>query len=240
MFAALRSYFRPSGDPAAPASGRRWHRTLRLFAFEFLVVVAGVLAAQGLQSWAAEREHRDSGKVLLSGARNNVQSLGSVIAFWAAYGPCLRAHVRRIAAVASAGGTMSQREIGRPALPGVIVTSWTGEGRNQALLVIGDREFDRLVMINASAQNVSEAQQEIAREWALLRLIDPAMGEPLAEDRSRVRQAAAAIDSRIGFLLYTKSQTERISAQLAIDMPSSATPTVQSMVDRCGLLKDWR
>ena len=59
MFAALRSYFRPSGDPAAPASRRRWHRTLRLFAFEFLVVVAGVLAAQGLQSWVAEREHRE-------------------------------------------------------------------------------------------------------------------------------------------------------------------------------------
>ena len=82
MFAALRSFFRPSGDPVGPRKGRRWDRTLRLFAFEFVVVVAGVLAAQALQSWAAERSQRASGRVLLAGARQNVQSFSGVLGFW--------------------------------------------------------------------------------------------------------------------------------------------------------------
>ena len=240
MFAALRSYFRPSGDPAGPRSRRRWDRTLRLFAFEFVVVVAGVLAAQGLQSWAAARSQRASGEVLLAGARQNAQSLGGTLAFWTEYGPCLRAHVRRIAAVASAGGTLTQQEIGRPALPAVPLTSWTEEGRERALRVVSDRDFARFVGINATAKNVSEAEFEIGREWAALRLIDTALGEPLAEDRSRVRQAAAAIDNRIGFLLYTRAQSAQAAAALDIDLPRSATPRVKSLIDGCGLLKDWR
>jgi hypothetical protein len=240
MFAALRSYFRPSGDPAGPASRRRWDRTLRLFAFEFVVVVAGVLAAQGLQSWAAERSQRSSGELLLTGARQNVQSFGSSLAFWTSSGPCLRAHVRRIAAVASSGGTLTQREIGRPALPAVPVTSWTEEGRERALRVVSAIEFARYIGVNATAQNVNEAEQEIGREWAALRLIDPALGAPLAEDRSRVRQAAAAIDSRIGYILYTREQTGRLAAQLGIEMPRSASPRVTALIDRCGLIKDWR
>lgn len=240
MFAALRSHFRPSGDPAGPAGRRRWDQTLRLFAFEFVVVVAGVLAAQGLQNWAAARSQRDSGEVLVTGARQNVRSLGGTLGFWTNYGPCLRAHARRIAAVASAGGTLTQQEIGRPALPDVPITSWTEEGRERALRVVGEEDFATFVGIAATAQNVSDAEHDIARDWAALRLIDPAMGQPLAEDRSRVRQAVAAIDNRIGFLLYIRGQADRMAGALAIDLPRSATPTIRSLVNHCGLLKDWR
>ena len=240
MFAALRSLFRLPGDPAGPRGKRRWDKTLRLFAFEFVVVVAGVLTAQGVQSWAAARSQRASGEVLLDGARRNAQSLGAALAFWSSNGPCLRAHVQRIAVVASSGGTMTQREIGRPALPAVPITSWTEEGQERALRIVSERELANFVGINATAQNVTDAEHEISREWAALRLIDPAMGQPLPEDRSRVRQAATAIDNRIGFLLYIREQTDRLASPLAIDMPKSASPKVQTLIDGCGLLKDWR
>ena len=240
MFAALRSYFRPSGDPADTRYRRRWAKMLRLFSFEFIVVVAGVLAAQGLQSWASAQSQRDSGEVLLEGAQNNILLLGSNLSFWSEKGSCLRSHVRRIAAVASSGGTMTQQEIGRPALPAVPITSWTEDGRERALRVVSEPAFTTFVRINATAQNVSDAQQEIAREWAALRLIDPALGNPLPEDRSRVRQAAAAIDGRIGYLLYIRGQAQRSAQQLAIDLPQSPSAEIQSLINRCGLLKDWR
>ena len=95
----------------------RWRRPARLFAFEFVVVMAGVLAAQALQSWGAERSDRARGATQVAAARQNLQSLGATIGFWTRHGPCLREHVRRVATVAGSGGSLVHQEIGRPALP---------------------------------------------------------------------------------------------------------------------------
>ena len=230
MFQAVRDWV---GD-------RHWRRPARLFAFEFLVVVAGVLAAQALQNWAAQRSDRAAGVALLDNARDNVAELGSTISFWAEYGPCLRDHVRRIASVTASGGTLNEEQIGRPALPAVPITSWTEEGRQQASLAMSQADLGNLFWLNVAAEDVSEAEHEIGREWASLRLIDPTMGKALAEDRSRVRQAAVAIDNRIGFLLYTRNQASLLASELGIAMPTTTTPTVRSLVNRCGLLKEWR
>jgi len=52
MFAAMREGL------GRAAHGMRERRTLGLFVFEFFVVVLGVLAAQGLQEWAKQREQQ--------------------------------------------------------------------------------------------------------------------------------------------------------------------------------------
>ena len=230
MFQAVREWW----------GGGRWRRPARLFAFEFVVVMAGVLAAQALQSWGAERSDRQRGLLQVAGAQRNARSLGATISFWTLYGPCLRDHVRRIAVAAGSGGTLTQQQIGRPALPSVPLTQWTEDGRQHALLAIGEPELAGLVMLNVIATTTSDVQAEIGREWATLRLIDPALGQALPDDRSRVRQAAAVIDNRIGYLIYTKGQVDRLARNLDLTLPGISTPRIKSLVDQCGLLKDWR
>jgi hypothetical protein len=230
MFRAVRSWW-------GSGQGRR---TARLFAFEFLVVMAGVLAAQGLQNWAARRADREEGAAQVEIARRNIQSLGGTIAFWTHYGPCLRDHARGIAAKAAAGRSLGPRQIGRPALPVIPITSWTEEGRQHAALAIGDEALARLVVLNATAATASAAEEEISREWAMFRLLDPAMGQLMPEDRARVRQAAAVIDNRIGFLVYTHAQLIRVAGQAGVPVQGSPPSALQSRVDQCGLLKDWQ
>ena len=218
----------------------RWRRPARLFAFEFVVVMAGVLAAQALQSWGAERSDRARGAAQAAAARQNLQSLGATIGFWTRYGPCLREHVRRVATIAGSGGSLVHQQIGRPALPLVPLTSWTEDGRQNALLAVSENELNGLILLNGTATTVSDVQSEIGHEWATFRLIDPAMGAASAEDRSRVRQAAALIDNRIGYLIYAKAQLDRVAGSIGMTMPDGASPNIQSLVDRCGLLKSWR
>jgi hypothetical protein len=62
----------------------------------------------------------------------------------------------------------------------------------------------------------------------------------MPEDRARVRQAAAIIDNRIGFLVYTHAQLVRVAAQAGVLLQGSPSSTLQSRVDQCGLLKDWQ
>lgn len=218
----------------------RWRRPARLFAFEFVVVMAGVLAAQALQSWGAERSDRARGATQVAAAKQNVQSLGATIGFWTRHGPCLREHVRRVATVAGSGGSLVHQKIGRPALPLVPLTSWTEDGRQHALLAVSENELNGLILLNGTATTVSDVQSEIGHEWATFRLIDPEMGIASAEDRSRVRQAAALIDNRIGYLIYAKAQLDRVAGSIGMTIPDGPSPNVQSLVDRCGLLKNWR
>ena len=105
---------------------------------------------------------------------------------------------------------------------------------------MSEKELNGLILLNGTATTVSDVQSEIGHEWATFRLIDPAMGAASAEDRSRVRQAAALIDNRIGYLVYTKAQLHRVAGNIGITIPDSPSPNVQSVVGRCGLLKDWR
>lgn len=91
--------------------------TARLFLFEFVVVMAGVLAAQGLQSWLAGRADDREGEALLAAATANGKDIGRAANYWGRHGQCLRNHVDDIARHAVAGRSMTNEEIGRPGLP---------------------------------------------------------------------------------------------------------------------------
>lgn len=70
--------------------------TTRLFVFEFVVVVAGVLSAQGLANWVGTRAERESGKRLFADATEGARQLDRTFGYWQRFAPCLRSHVASI------------------------------------------------------------------------------------------------------------------------------------------------
>lgn len=89
MFQAVR-------ESLAAALPRRGKRLAALFAFEFVVVLLGVLAAQVVQNWAREREVR---RETLEARQRLERGYGDAIQFaavWTAAMPCLRERVGEI------------------------------------------------------------------------------------------------------------------------------------------------
>ena len=91
--------------------------TARLFVFEFIVVVAGVLSAQGLANWVGMRAEREAGERLFADATESARQLDRTLGYWQRFAPCLRNHVASISRAAANGGSMSGDAIGRPAVP---------------------------------------------------------------------------------------------------------------------------
>ena len=96
MFHAIRQWWGDGGGKS----------TLRLFLFEFLVVMAGVLAAQWLQQRQQELAMRDEARNLLANSRGIHESLFARSQHWRTYGPCVMARADAIALAAAEGRTM--------------------------------------------------------------------------------------------------------------------------------------
>jgi hypothetical protein len=230
MFKAVRGSFR----------GRRLQRTARLFAFEFVVVVAGVLVAQGLADWVRDRTDRADGRRLAVEATDQARGYQRSLNFWAKFGPCVRSHVADIARAASTGRSLTAVEIGRPALPSGDAGAFDSEDWRKIRQVVPKDRADALLVIDRTVQTYNDFISDTARQWALFRVIDSSVGRPSDEDRSRVRQAAAIIDNNIRWMMFqhaTGSTGNMKSTGIGryVEMPKSA-----QFVDRCGLLKDWR
>src|SRR5437868_7784966 len=70
----------------------RLQRTGRLFLFEFVVVLLGVLAAQMLQGWVADRQSRRQASAAVAQLRVEAATMVSQAGFWRRSGPCLANH----------------------------------------------------------------------------------------------------------------------------------------------------
>lgn len=213
--------------------------TARLFLFEFAVVMVGVLAAQGLQSWLAGRADDREGEALLAEATDYVKGVGRVANYWDSHGQCLRDHVDNIARRAVAGETMTAEEIGRPGLPSVGLINLSEADRGK---IGGVANRSRLKGVEWSIQTgeaITRYTTDISDQWANFRLLDGSIGPPSVADRARVRAAAAIIDNRIRWLMFNRIQFQRGIAGSGIPV-GNELPESNKMVDDCGLLKDWR
>jgi len=95
--------------------------TARLFVFEFVVVVAGVLTAQALANWVATRaqdrviqEENDRVRYEIGRASQNAR-------IWAVAAPCLEQRVDAIIRTASGDRELAQGELTAPQFMGYTV-----------------------------------------------------------------------------------------------------------------------
>lgn len=208
MFHATREGF------AAAWRRARERGTLRLFLFEFTVVLLGVLAAQAVQSWAQEREARQHAEEERVRLEQGFVSTVQAAAVWRAALPCLQERVGDIMRAAGSGASVGSDMARRPKLVqgGYVPAS----PENYALIeeAIGSKRASALSDVQIRAATIEAAQAEIRSEWELFRLLDPDFGRASVYDRATAREAGAAILTRLR------------SIEFALDMIETERPLV--------------
>ena len=213
--------------------------TARLFLFEFVVVVAGVLVAQALAGLAQNRAESREGRALIDRALTFGVYQQRLVNYWSVHGPCLRSHVEHIAREAVAGHSMTTAQIGRPAIPQVSKLNLGEDEWNKIRTVASDAQMDQLLLADSNRATAERYSVDLTNEWATLRLLDSAIGPSSAEDRARVRLATAVIEDRLRWMVNNRGQWEEMRRKLGI-APNRELPPSEKYVDACGLLKDWR
>ena len=213
--------------------------TARLFVFEFVVVVAGVLAAQALANWVGTRAEREAGRRLFADATESARQLDRTLGYWQRFAPCLRSHVASISRAAANGGPMSGDAIGRPALPRPGEPQFSADDWRRIALVATPDQVQSLRELQATASVHNAYASEIARQWSTFRLLDPSLGAASPEDRSRVRAAAMQVDSTLRWMMNRRMGNPADFRPLGLGS-TPIDPAILPRVDSCGMLKDWR
>ena len=175
--------------------------TFRLFAFEFVVVMAGVLAAQALQNWVANRSAADAmEEARVRTLHEQSGNLANAEA-WLAAIPCLDRRMQDIMRSA-ASGTIDPSQVERPKFADFVESRVDDRSELLMRARYGDRLVDRYV---AMRSNLAFAQSDvgtIVHSWGRLNLGDPRLGRVSEADRSAVRIAAADIRAELRGLRY--------------------------------------
>ncbi len=227
MFHAIRQWW---GDGRGKA-------TTRLFLFEFLVVMAGVLAAQWLQQRQQELALRDDARNLLANSREAHEGMIRRSFHWRAYGPCVTARADAIARAAGDGRTMTRAEIGRPALPSTDTVNWTPALLRAAIDLVGPERVADYQGLEANAQIRDNITDRISTNWATFNLLDPAYGKPSAQDFANVRLAAVRVANDVRLLQLKFLEDEELARRLGL---RNSPPTGNVLFDECGMIRNWK
>lgn len=195
-------------------SGRARY-TLRLFAFEFIVVMAGVLAAQGLQGWVsrqnaegAMREARDRARLQLGNDLVNARA-------WKVAIPCLDARMVQVMSAASRG-PVDPDLISRPSFATFVPIRIDDQSELLLRANGGRAEADEFAAIAGDIDHAAKDIGEIVHSWGRLSLTDPSLGPATGLDRSQVRTAAADIRAELRGLDYALADVIERSAKIGV------------------------
>ena len=229
MFQAVRHWW----------GGGRGKLTARLFVFEFVVVVVGVLAAQALANWVGTRAEREAGRRLFADATEGARQLDRTLGYWQRFAPCLRSHVASISRAAANAGSMTGDAIGRPAVPSPPEPQFSADDWGRIALVATPEQVQSLRGLQATASIHNAYASEMARQWSTFRLLDPSLGAALPEDRSRVRAAAMQVDSTLRWMMHRRMGNPADFQPLGLGS-TPIDPVLLPRVDSCGMLKNWQ
>ena len=229
MFQAVRHWW----------GGGRGKLTARLFVFEFVVVVVGVLAAQALANWVGTRAEREQGRRLFADATESARQLDRTLGYWQRFAPCLRSHVASISRAAANAGSMTGDAIGRPAVPSPPEPQFSADDWGRIALVATPEQVQSLRGLQATASIHNAYASEMARQWSTFRLLDPSLGAALPEDRSRVRAAAMQVDSTLRWMMHRRMGNPADFQPLGLGS-TPIDPVLLPRVDSCGMLKNWQ
>lgn len=234
MFAVIREYF-GRGEPA-PVRGRG-RRLLALFTFEFAVVVLGVLAAQLLQDWFAQRNEARRAKEAMTSFTQELGSFRAMAEYRIRADECETDRILRLGRLASSGSKAAPADLQPPIMPMPTFTLWS-EDTISAVTRHSDsaylKTYDATTLL---ARMISERQRRLEDQWADFRLLSPDAGPLTAEARMIVATAAArangllsAIDSnayRLTQMLPRSKETGPMLTRLAaIDHPCAKAALV--------------
>ena len=229
MFKALRDYF--SGAEARPPRRRRARRLVQLFAFEFVVVLLGVLAAQLLQDWYAERKDARRAQAVLAAFAAESRRFVTTAEYRDRAHACEMARLARLAELVRTGGTADEAERATPLMPMPIITDWSDDTRQIVARHAGEADLARYDGLKLLAGMISERQRLLEDQWADFRLLAPGAGGAanrpdlaLAVARSSGLLSAIDMNARFVHRYAPDVQPERKALEqlAAMDHPCAA------------------
>lgn len=187
MFQAVRQYWTEG----------RGKLTARLFIFEFVVVVVGVLAAQWVADWAKER----SDLAVLEQSRKRIedQSSGAMAnaQAWLVAIPCLDRQVSDIMRAAGSARPPDPKMLDRPGFRIPIVDPFPTESVLRLIARYVSQEAQLYDSIKARVDHVATLSNRVAEQWMGLSILDPAFGTVREGDRVNARALASQIRSAL-------------------------------------------
>jgi hypothetical protein len=190
--------------------------TARLFAFEFLVVVAGVLTAQALANWVSDRTEQRAVNEEDKRVRYEIGRTRQVARIWAAAAPCLTNRVEEIARAASNGATVDPAELKVPRFIGYTVEPISPEMNREFHDRFGNERVDNYAVITTAGATLVATYRDVRSGWDRFALLDPALGQPAAADRSTVRDVAVQLRSKLDLIGNSTEMIEKTSNRLGI------------------------
>ena len=217
MFQAVRSFFSNGRgrQPSTPRA-RRLARTFRLFLFEFVVVVTGVLVAQMLGDNAANARAGADARAAVERAERETSNFRATSEYWLSAGPCIDSRMDELMRAAANGEHYQAFRGVRPRMPLSVFTPWSEATSITARRVYGDQLVTDYAALATMAAKIGEDSYDLAGEWALLGLIDPALGPVAREDRLNARLAAGRIKGRLASLQVTAVNAVAAAERLGV------------------------
>lgn len=197
MFKAVRDTFLGLGQRLAQSwRAMRPRRLAGLFLFEFAVVLLGVLAAQGLQTWSRERELDAYSTEAIARYEIELETGLETAFIWRAALPCMRDRVDTI--MRQAGEQpMSADMLLRPGLWSSRVTPLSEEIEIRYRSATDQGRVAKFKDAATHVNRIDRLGDEIAGDWQQFLRIDPDRGQVRESDIAAVRDAAARIHSNL-------------------------------------------
>ena len=187
MFHAVREWW----------SGGRVKRTLGLFAFEFGVVVAGVLVAQAAAGYVDDRSDRNRMRNAWVVSRKQVAAASFVALGWQRAAQCLDARMDQIMRSAARGEEVPPSQLARPSMRGARMLLPDDESMLLLARLHGDLQAVELRRASGNMETLMAHTDGIAQAWEGLILIDPRFGPVSDDDRAQARLSAARIKAHL-------------------------------------------
>ncbi len=190
--------------------------TLRLFLFEFLVVVVGVLTAQGLANWVADRSEQRAVYEEEKRVRYEIGRARQVARLWSASTPCLIERVELVARQASTGESVGANELKVPRFIGYGVEPLSPDMNREFHDRLGNERVDNYAVVSSASATLIDTYRDLRRGWDRFALLDPALGSSSAADRATVRDVAVQLRSQLDLIRASAEMIESTAARLEI------------------------
>lgn len=165
----------------------------RLFLFEFVVVLLGVLAAQWVADWARERQAMAEMEEAKTKAEYQIGVNMHSLQTWGELSPCLEEAMRSVMRANEDQSPVDPRILDRPKLTGLELRALTAQELLRLEKRYGtDAEF-AFGNIARSTRTYEDRIDIIQEAWKAFAQIDPRNGKPEKADYQQARMAASEI-----------------------------------------------
>ena len=213
--------------------------TARLFLFEFVVVVAGVLTAQALADWVSDRaqdravrEENERIRFEIGRARQNAH-------VWIAAIPCLEQRVNAVIRKASSEGRLGAGELTPPSFLGYTVEPLSPDIERPFRGRYGVRLVDTYAGISSTTNVLVNTYRDLRQDWDRFALLDPTLGPSSPADRATVRDVGVQMRSQLRRLRTMAHDIDDAAERLGIE-PRMSDAIVGTAAPVASCAEIWR